>query len=244
MDLRILRYESLPSTNTEALSQARKGAPEGLCVVAGEQTEGRGRHGRKWISAEGAGLYFSAVLRPKLEPRDLPLLTLASAVAVSDVLKELYDISTDIKWPNDLLVNSRKIAGILAETAETPDGAAVVVGIGINLRSSHLPEELASVSASVESETGSAGDREELLDSLVKFFFFHYERTSTAAGRVSVLRDWASRSSYHRGRKVRVDVGGRRIEGTTDGIDHHGALIVRTEHGAEVVQAGDVTALR
>lgn len=244
MDLRILRYESLPSTNSEALSQARKGAPEGLCVVADEQTDGRGRHGRKWVSAEGAGLYFSAVLRPKLDPKDLPLLTLAAAVAVNDVLKELYGISTDIKWPNDLLVEGRKIAGILAETAETGDGTAVVVGIGINLRSSHLPEELASASASVESETGSPGDQEDLLDGLVRYFFFHCERTTTAPGRDSVLKDWAARSSYHRGKEVRVDTAGRRIEGTTDGIDEHGALIVRTELGAEIVQAGDVTALR
>ncbi|QQS41530.1 MAG: biotin--[acetyl-CoA-carboxylase] ligase [Acidobacteriota bacterium] len=244
MELRILRYESLPSTNTEALSQARKGAPEGLCVVADEQTEGRGRHGRTWVSAPGAGLYFSAVLRPKLEPRDLPLLTLASAVAVNDVLKELYDISTDIKWPNDLLVEGRKIAGILAETTETEDGTAVVVGIGINLRSSHLPEELASASASVESETGAQGDRDELLERLVRYFFFHCERTATASGRDRVLKEWSARSSYGRGKHVRVDAAGKRIEGITDGIDGHGALIIRTADGTETVQAGDVTALR
>ncbi|HUF03983.1 MAG TPA: biotin--[acetyl-CoA-carboxylase] ligase [Aridibacter sp.] len=244
MDLRILRYESLPSTNTEALSQARKGAPEGLCVVADEQTEGRGRHGRKWVSTEGAGLYFSAVLLPKLEPKDLPLLTLASAVAVNDVLKELYEIACDIKWPNDLLVDGRKIAGILAETTETAVGTAVVIGIGINLRSSHLPSDLASVSTSVESETGSPGDREELLDALVKHLFFQCERTQTATGRRSVLSDWAARSSYHRGKRVKVEAAGRRIEGVTEGTDEHGALIVRTEGGKEIVRAGDVLALR
>ncbi|MCO6510164.1 MAG: biotin--[acetyl-CoA-carboxylase] ligase [Aridibacter famidurans] len=244
MDLRILRYESLPSTNTEALSQARKGAPEGLCVVADEQTEGRGRHGRRWVSDPGAGLYFSALLRPDLEPKDLPILTLATAVAVHDTLKDLYGIEADIKWPNDLLIKGRKIAGILAETTETEDGTAVVIGIGINLRSMHLPEDLASVSASVESETGAPGDRDELLDRLVRFFFFHCERTATSSGRDRVLKDWAARSSYGRGKHVRVDVAGKLIEGVTDGLDSHGALTVRTEHGTEIVQAGDVTALR
>src|SRR5436309_13190204 len=100
----ILRFDSLPSTNTEAARQAAQGAPEGLCVVAREQTRGRGRQERIWISPADAGLYFSIVLRPdKLAPQSWPLLTLMSALAVRDALLEACKLQTDIKWPNDIM---------------------------------------------------------------------------------------------------------------------------------------------
>src|SRR4051812_48961889 len=109
----ILRFDSLPSTNTEAAQQAAQGAPEGLCVVAGEQTRGRGRSGRVWISPAGAGLYFSIVLRPgQLEMQSWPLLTLMAALAVHDALQSACALETDIKWPNDIIAGERKLCGI------------------------------------------------------------------------------------------------------------------------------------
>lgn len=244
MDLRILRYKSLPSTNLEALSQALKGADEGLCVVAEAQTAGRGRHGRNWISPAGAGLYFSALLRPKLDKKDFPVLTLAAAIAVCDALQDLYGIAADIKWPNDVLADGKKIAGILGETKETDLGMAVVMGIGINRSTSHLPQEISEKAASIESQTGSPGDFERLLECLARFVFFHYDRTSTPEGRSSVLAEWCDRSSFCRGKEVRADMGTRSITGTTAGIDSGGGLIIRTADGDEVVTAGDVTSLR
>jgi hypothetical protein len=104
MNFTILRFDTIESTNTEALNQARRGADEGLCVVARQQTAGRGRHGRVWISEKDAGLFFSVVLRPPLEIRFLPLVTLMSAVAVHDTLETLYEIDCDIKWVNDIQV--------------------------------------------------------------------------------------------------------------------------------------------
>src|SRR5205085_4180147 len=118
----ILRFDSLPSTNTEAARQASLGAPEGLCVVAREQTAGRGRQQRAWASPKDAGLYFSVVLRPQLDGRAWPLVTLAAALAVSDALAEAFALETDIKWPNDLLAGGRKLCGILAETLESARG--------------------------------------------------------------------------------------------------------------------------
>src|SRR5215210_7310058 len=138
----VLRFDSLPSTNTEAARQAALGAPEGLCVVAREQTAGRGRRARSWVSPKDAGLYVSIVLRPALEARRWPLITLAAALAVRDALLEACELNADIKWPNDLLADGRKLCGILAETAEGARGHAVVLGVGVNLARGSFPPEI------------------------------------------------------------------------------------------------------
>src|SRR5919206_4669266 len=138
----ILRFESLPSTNTEAARQASLGAAEGLCVVAREQTAGRGRRERAWVSPKDSGLYFSVVLRPRASAREWPLITLAAAVAVRDALEEACALRADIKWPNDLLASGRKLCGILAETVEGSAGSAVVLGVGINLTNRAFPPEI------------------------------------------------------------------------------------------------------
>src|SRR5215203_5580440 len=151
MNISVLTFDTLDSTNSEALRQAKVGAKEGLCIVAGQQTAGRGRQGRTWVSEKDAGLYFSIVLRPAIEVKYLPLITLMAGVAVHETLSDL-GLSSDIKWVNDVLVNERKICGILAETTETADGLAVVVGIGINVRSSNFPPEIADIATSVEDE--------------------------------------------------------------------------------------------
>jgi BirA family biotin operon repressor/biotin-[acetyl-CoA-carboxylase] ligase len=244
MNLTILRFDSLSSTNTEALAQARQGADEGLCIVAREQTAGRGRHAREWVSGKDAGLYFSIVLRPRIETRVLPLLTLMGAVAVFEVLKEA-GLEPDIKWPNDLLVSEKKICGILAEMADTPKGRVVVVGIGINLSSSDYPPELAETATSIEYETGQAPDAGELLLSLTRFFSEYYEMLHRSDGPEEVRRMWAARSSYFSGKQVRVTTANKVISGTTAGIEENGALIVETTDGVkEIVHAGDVERLR
>src|SRR5437660_12347301 len=129
----ILGFDSIDSTNLEAMRQARAGAPEGLSVVAREQSAGRGRLDRTWHSPKDAGLYFSIVLRPKLPMNLWPLLPLMAALAVSDALMKSCGLRADIKWPNDILANDRKLCGILAETIETTNGPAAIIGIGINL---------------------------------------------------------------------------------------------------------------
>src|SRR5918997_446242 len=159
----ILRYDSLPSTNDEAARQAAAGAPEGLCVMAREQTAGRGRQRRAWLSPKDAGLYFSLVLRPRFGPERWPLVTLAAALAVRDALAESCGVETDIKWPNDLLARGRKLCGILAETIETGAGRALVVGVGINLDDRAFPPDLRESATSVAAEAARAADAEELL---------------------------------------------------------------------------------
>jgi biotin-[acetyl-CoA-carboxylase] ligase BirA-like protein len=151
----ILRYDSLASTNTEAARQAARGAPEGLCVVAREQTAGRGRQQRRWASPRDAGLYFSVVLRPRFDPARRPLITLAAALAVCDALSEACSLEADIKWPNDLLARGRKLCGILAETAEA---GACVLGVGVNLSDRAFPPELAGLFRSSRARS-AAGTR-------------------------------------------------------------------------------------
>src|SRR5687768_9347489 len=124
-----LHFDSLPSTNVEVARRALAGAPEGVCIVAREQTAGRGRLKRQWVSPKGAGLYCSIILRPQFDQNFWPLLTLMAAIAVHDSLLKIFALETDIKWPNDILVNDKKLCGILGETIDTPPGRAVVLGI-------------------------------------------------------------------------------------------------------------------
>ena len=242
---RILRFESLPSTNLEAARQAGEGAPEGLCVISGEQTAGRGRLERQWVSPKGAGLYFSIILRPQFEQSVWPLLTLMAAVAVRDALLDAYELEADIKWPNDLLVNERKLCGILAETVDTPMGRAVVLGIGINLKHGSFPVELESVATSVESATGGVADLEMIIEPLVGSLVRYYEILQLAAGPEVIVREWSARSSYANGKRIRIANGDEVLEGTTRGLERDGALRIETDSGAvKVVRAGDVSAVR
>src|SRR5689334_10103843 len=174
MKLRVLRYESLPSTNTEVARLAADGAEEGVAVMADEQTAGRGRLQRAWSSPKGAGLYFSILLRPKIATTYWPLITMMAAVAVYDALGDACRLQADIKWPNDILSGERKICGILAEAIETPLGRAVIVGIGINLTENAYPSELADVATSVSEAIGRPADREVLLASLSRWLSHWY----------------------------------------------------------------------
>ncbi|HVG29675.1 MAG TPA: biotin--[acetyl-CoA-carboxylase] ligase [Pyrinomonadaceae bacterium] len=242
----ILRFDSLPSTNTEAARQASAGAAEGLCVVAREQTAGRGRRERAWVSPRDAGLYFSVVLRPRLEPAAWSLITLTAAVAVRDALVEACSLPTDIKWSNDLLARGRKVCGILAEAIETPRGRACVLGVGINLTESAFPPEISGRATSVEAETGARPDRDALLAALVRQLARRYEGLHEPGGAEAAVRAWSAASTYAEGKRVRVTLGdGEAIEGTTRGLEPDGALRVETTNAdIKIVRAGDVTALR
>jgi len=240
-----VRFDSLPSTNTEAARQAALGAAEGLCVVAREQTAGRGRREREWASPKDAGLYFSVVLRPRVEAGRWPLLTLAAAVAVADALREECALETDIKWPNDVLAGGRKLCGILAETAEGARGRACVLGVGVNLSDGAFPPDLKVAATSVEEQTGAAPDAERLLASLLRGLARRYRALQDEGGAARTVAEWEARSSYARGRRVSVRLVGETFHGTTRGLEPDGALRVESDDGVlRIVRAGDVTAVR
>jgi BirA family biotin operon repressor/biotin-[acetyl-CoA-carboxylase] ligase len=241
----ILRFDSIDSTNLEAMRQARAGALEGLCIVAREQTRGRGRQGRNWHSAKDAGLYFTALLRPQLDLSSWPLITLMSALAVADTIKDTCNLSADIKWPNDLMVNQRKLAGILCETVDTSVGYAVVVGIGLNLYQNPFPTEVRNTATSVEEAAGIKPDFEVVLSDLIKAIARRYAGLQAENGAEQTIRDWSRRSSYATGKPVRVESGAEVFAGITDGLENDGALRVLLKTGEiKVVRAGDVQSLR
>ena len=226
------------------MRQAKHGAAEGLCIVADEQTAGRGRLGRVWSSPKGAGLYFSVLLRPKLEQEFLPLITLMTAVSVHDTLLRSA-VRADIKWVNDLLVGDMKICGILAETSETPFGLAVVVGIGINLSEGSFDPELSDKSTSIEKVSGRAPNRDRVIEDLCDSLSANYEVLSRPDGPGTIRRLWTERSSYAEGKTVRAKVGEEEFEGTTRGIEANGALRIETDAGTiRTIQAGEISRLR
>ncbi len=244
MNFTILHFDSLASTNTEAANQAKRGASEGLCIVARRQTEGRGRFGREWVSEKDAGVYFSIVLRPKIAVKYLPLLTFACAVAVFETLCK-FGLKPDIKWVNDVHTRGKKICGILAETCETNVGLAVVVGIGINLKSSSFPPELKEIATSIEQETGKTPDAEILLQTLTGFLSFYCELLYGEDGAEKIRCEWTRRTSYAFGKSVRVRLSNETISGKTCGVEDDGALRIRTESGeVKIIRTGDVEKLR
>jgi BirA family biotin operon repressor/biotin-[acetyl-CoA-carboxylase] ligase len=242
-----LRFDSLPSTNLEAARRAVEGAAEGLCVVAREQTAGRGRLQRQWVSPKGAGLYFSIILRPQFEQNSWPLLTLMAAVAVHDALFEACALETDIKWPNDILANEKKLCGILAETVETPLGRALIVGIGINLTKGAFPPELETIATDVETAGNEKPELEMVLRALIRALVSRYELLNQTDGPEEILRAWCAHSSYSEGKLIRVveGDGNEIVVGTTRGLERDGALRVEIKTGEiKVVRAGDVTSIR
>ncbi len=244
MKPRVLRYESLPSTNTEVARLAAEGAEEGLAVVADEQTAGRGRLQRAWSSPKGAGLYFSILLKPKFATNRWPLITFVAALATGDALFEASNVQTDIKWPNDLLANERKICGILAEAIETPSGRAVVLGIGINLTNEAFPAELTNVATSVANESGRAAEREAILAALLQALARWYSLLQERDGAEKIVAAWSSRSSYATGKLVQITNGDETLRGHTRGIENDGALRLETAQGMQLIRAGDVTSVR
>ena len=238
---KILRFESLPSTNTEVARHASEGAAEGLAIIADEQTAGRGRLQRAWSSPKGAGLYFSLLLRPTIAPEKWPLITFVAALAVGDALSEACEVTTDIKWPNDLLSGERKICGILAEAVETPAGRAVVLGMGVNLTSDAYPAELASVATSVAEASGCAAEREPLLAALVRALSRWYSLLHEPDGAEKIVAAWSSRSSYASGKAVQVANGDEVWQGITRGVGSDGALLLETADEIKIVRAGDVS---
>jgi len=240
-----LHFDSLPSTNVEAASRAVAGGLEGLCIVASEQTAGRGRLDRHWASPKGAGLYCSTIFRPRFDQNLWPLLTLIAAVAVHDALLDTFGLNTDIKWPNDILVNEKKLCGILAETIDTPLGRAVILGIGINLKDNAFPAELDGLATSVEVAAGRSEDPQVVLEALIDLVARYYQMLQRPGGSEEIVREWSMRSSYANGKLVRVRNGEEILEGTTRGLERDGALRIETVSGEiKSVRAGDVEAVR
>jgi BirA family transcriptional regulator, biotin operon repressor / biotin---[acetyl-CoA-carboxylase] ligase len=228
---------STPSTMDVASKLAHEGAPHGVVIVADEQTSGRGRRGTTWASPAGAGLYFSFIARPGAASATstLSLITLAAGVAVREGVAAATGLAPDLKWPNDLIVDKRKLAGILAEgVAIGSADQAVVIGVGVNLQPAAYPPDVAARATSIEGELGRAFERGELLSAILVALRERVAELERNPG--DILQAWRAASPSARGTRVEWD--GR--HGTTTGIDDSGALLVNTAAGVERIIAGEL----
>jgi BirA family biotin operon repressor/biotin-[acetyl-CoA-carboxylase] ligase len=233
------------STNRVALELGHAGEPEGTVVLAEEQTAGRGRAGRAWLSERAAGIYVTLLLRPRLAPVQAPLLTMMAGLSVHGAAEAVTGLNVDLKWPNDLLIGGKKAGGILTEMhAEPTQVRFVIVGIGLNVNQEKFPGELASIATSLRMESGKRQSRMELLVRLLREFESDYNRF-LREGVSGVVERFEMVSSYARGKRVRVSNGSESYVGTTAGLGPEGLLQVEREDGRLMtVIAGDVAEAR
>ena len=240
-DIRV--FEQTTSTNDVIEKLARDGVKEGAVVFAESQTGGRGRLGRKWISPERKGLWFSILLRPDLRPQETTQLTVASATALRRAIQSVTGLKPEIKWPNDILVGEKKVAGILTElSAELDRVKHVILGIGVNVNqdAAEFPPELRRLATSLKIESGRTIERPELAAAVLRELDLDYARI--CAGKFAVVADEWQAQCATIGNDVTIQIGGRRIRGRAESLDDDGALLVRTEHGRlERITGGDVT---
>lgn len=254
----IQHWQQTDSTNLLASRAAAEAetqvdpASEGEVFLAEEQTAGRGRGINKWLSERGTGIYCSVILRPQITPSDTLWLSLISAVAVQDAVREVTGHATDIRWPNDLLINDKKFCGILTELST--EGRRVrhaIVGIGVNVNQQVFPDELRTVATSLRLETGREWSRVDLTAALLKSLDREYRGLLRAVNSPvrnaglrfeQILKRVEARSSYAYGKEVQVDEEGG-YSGVTDGLDAQGFLRVRTKLGVRMVISGSVRPL-
>jgi BirA family biotin operon repressor/biotin-[acetyl-CoA-carboxylase] ligase len=240
-DIRV--FEETTSTNDVVERLARDDVKEGVVVFAEAQTKGRGRLGRKWISPPRKGLWFSVLLRPKLHPLAVTQLTIAAATALFRAIRSQTGLEPGIKWPNDILIRGRKVAGILTELSAEPDAVKHVilgVGVGVNMTTGDFPVELRKHATSLRIEMGEPQNRAALAVAILQELDHDYHRV--CSGRFEALADEWEEHCTTLGRRVAIQVGGRRMEGTAESLDAGGALLLRTDHGhLERIIGGDVT---
>jgi BirA family transcriptional regulator, biotin operon repressor / biotin---[acetyl-CoA-carboxylase] ligase len=227
-------FDTIDTTMREASTLAAAGAPSGTAVIAEEQTAGQGRHGHTWHSEKSAGLYLSIILRPKLAAP--PTLTMALGLATAEAITASTGLPCDLRWPNDVMINNKKAAGILAQLTES----AAIAGIGINVNQERFPVELEATSLRLES--GNHQSRERILLELLPAVD-RYTALLADRGPDPILELFTTRSTYATGKRVVVRQGESILQGTTAGLNAAGFLVVRKDDGSdEIILAGGVRA--
>ncbi|MCS6847309.1 MAG: biotin--[acetyl-CoA-carboxylase] ligase [Anaerolineae bacterium] len=233
------RFPTIPSTMDVCRAFAEQGADEGLVVLADAQTAGRGRAGRTWYSPHGQSLYLSILLRPDLHPRRIGWLTMLGALAVTDAISQFSILNSrfKLKWPNDVLLNGKKVAGVLVESSFTGDRldyAVLGIGLNVNTRFDDAPEDVRLRATSLCEALGQEVDRQAVLDWLLAAFSVRY-----ATLPASPVADYA-RQLDTLGKQVRLQAGDEIVEGKAARVEDDGALVVMTTAGERIVTFGDV----
>ncbi|MEW6683579.1 MAG: biotin--[acetyl-CoA-carboxylase] ligase [Nitrospirota bacterium] len=240
-------FDEVTSTNTVALDLAEAGAPDRTAVLADSQIAGRGREGREWRTHRGSAIALSAIIRPSSGPEWWPWIGLVAAVATRDAVERVSGAVGRLKWPNDILLNGRKVAGVLTETRWHPlqtERRAVVVGIGVNVnnRAATLPESFAASATSILDATGTIIDRSVLVAEMLNGLATELDGLPHSA---DALRSRWTAASATAGSRVAVSTPTGLIEGVDDGLDSLGRLIIRTRDGrTHAVHTGEVLLLR
>ena len=235
---RVSWHEETTSTNSLAAILAEGDADEGWVIAANSQSAGRGRLGRTWASPAGAGLYVSTILRPPFDV--VPLITIAAGVAIAQGVEASSGLNACVKWPNDVYVGARKLAGILAEAGMTGPGVEyVILGFGINLRTASYPPDVSTRATSIEQELGRPPDRGLVLAECLAALAEHYAALRRGDTH-SVTSAWRTRAAESFRRQVEWDIEGTTRRGIAQDIDAHGALIVRVNEDLGRVIAGEV----
>lgn len=240
-DIRV--FKETASTSDVAQKLADDGVAEGVAVFAEAQTKGRGRLGRQWLSPAGKGLWLSVLLRPALPPQQATQMTVAAVVALARTIRAQTGLDPAIKWPNDLLLGGKKLAGILTEMRAEPEHIrSLILGVGVNVNqtAADFPPALRPQVTSLRLATGAPVDRPALAARLLRELDADYARVSQGQFR-AVAEEW-ERHCTTLGQPVVIHCGGRRIAGRAEALDPEGALLLRTEHGRlERIVGGDVT---
>ena len=235
-------YETINSTNLRAKLDADNGAPEGALVVADMQTAGRGRRGRTWSSPAGLNVYFTLILKPRYVPDKASMVTLVMALAVAEGIRETCGVEAGIKWPNDIVVNGKKVCGILTEMSVEKDFIHhVVIGVGINVGLQEFAPELADTATSLQAECGRKVPKAALVANIMKAFEKYYESFREKTD-LSDLVDSYNKMLVNRGKTVRVLDPKGEYSGVAEGINELGELLVELPDGhVENVYAGEVS---
>ena len=240
-DIRV--FQDTTSTNDVIEKLARDGVKEGAVVFAESQTRGRGRLGRKWMSPAKRGLWFSVLLRPDLRPQETTRLTVASATALRRAIESQTGLRPEIKWPNDILIHGKKVAGILTELSGELDHVNYIIlgiGVDVNLSQGDFPAELRKSATSLKIELGKPVSRPELAVAILRELDHDYARI--ASGQFAALANEWEEHGTTIGHEVVIRMGDRQIRGRAESLGEDGELLVRTEHGhLERIIGGDVT---
>jgi BirA family transcriptional regulator, biotin operon repressor / biotin---[acetyl-CoA-carboxylase] ligase len=242
---RLFHFFKVDSTNNVAMRLGDAGETHGAVVMAEEQTAGRGRAGRVWISERSNGIHATILLRPPVPPSLAPLLTLAAGLAARDAIAQASGLLPDIRWPNDVLLCGKKVCGILTEMRAEPDRVHyAAVGIGINVNQTEMPLELAETASSLRMVTGRKHSRIELFLQLLGAMERYYNHF-LQEGAPPLLKRFAEVSTYCRGKRVFIRTVTETFEGITAGLEPNGVLRVKRKDGrTDLVLAGDVAEAR
>ena len=238
----VVYFDETDSTNNQAKRLAETGASHGTLVAAESQTGGKGRRGRPWSAPRGVGIWMSLLLRPDIHPADASMITLISALAVADGIREVSGLDSVIKWPNDVVVSGKKVCGILTEMSSEIDHVNYVVpGIGINVNTESFPEDIRQVATSIYLETGRKENRSRLIGAILRHYEQYYDIFMQKKDMTDLL-DVYNRRLANAGTGVRVLDPAGEYTGTALGINRRGELLVETESGeVKEVMSGEVS---